>query len=399
MTRSPWQKPLAPTDVDVAIVGGGVMGCSTAFALRDADPSLRVAIVEKNRLAHGASGRNAGFVLLGAPGADPGSSEAAERVRALRLWTFTRENAEAVRSLATDPGGDTFGLRWTGSVVAAGSSAEAAMLERQAEVLDDVEWLAPDSLHRRLGGARGFLGGLLVRTGGVLDPARLVRSLAQRSGATVLERSAVGTLEADGTRVRLSGATGGLRAQQVVLCLGAYLPQLVPGLDAFVRPVRAQMLATEPLAPMLDVPVYSHDGYYYLRQRRDGRVLVGGARHMHEATEVGYADQTTDALQSHLEAYLGVHFPGFGTPEVARRWSGTMGFSPDGLPVVGDVPNVPGAHFATGFTGHGMGYALRFGRLLARRVLGQTDPDADLFDAARLAPSPHPNGHPSPVTA
>ncbi|MEL6616168.1 MAG: FAD-dependent oxidoreductase, partial [Bacteroidota bacterium] len=344
-------------------------------------------------------GRYAGFMLLGAPGADAGSSVTSERVRALRLWNFTRENAEAVRSLASDPSGDTFGLRWTGSVVAAGSTAEASMLERQAEVLDDVEWLAPDALHRRLGDARGFLGGLLVRTGGVLDPARLVRSLALRSGATVLERSAVGTLEADGSRVRLTGASGALRAERVVLCLGAYLPHLVPGLEAFVRPVRAQMLATEPLAPALYVPVYSHDGYNNLRQRRDGRVLVGGARHLHEATEVGYDDETTDALQGHLEAYLGVHFPGLGTPEVERRWSGTMGFSPDGLPVVGDVPNVPGAHFATGFTGHGMGYCLRFGKLLARRVLGQSDPDADLFDAARLAPSPHPNGHPSPVTA
>lgn len=399
MTRSPWQKPLPPTDLDVAIVGGGVIGCSTAFALREADPSLRIAIVEKNRLAHGASGRNAGFLLLGAPGADPGASEAEERVRALRLWAFTRENAEMVRALSADAGGDTFGLRWTGSVTAAGSSAEATVLKRQADVLDGVEWLGPDALHRRID-ARGFLGGLVVASGGTLDPARLVRSLALRSGATVLERSGVTSVEAlQGGGVMLRGATGVLRAEHAVLCLNAYLPSLLPELEGWVRPVRAQMLATEPLAPCLDAPIYSHDGYYYLRQRRDGRVLVGGARHLHADSEVGYEDATTPGLQNHLEAYLGVHFPTLGTPEIERRWSGTMGFSPDGLPVVGDAPEVPGALVATGFTGHGMGYALRFGRLLARRVLGQSDPDADLFDSARLSPSPHPNGHSTSVTA
>jgi glycine/D-amino acid oxidase-like deaminating enzyme len=132
------------------------------------------------------------------------------------------------------------------------------------------------------------------------------------------------------------------------------------------------------------VPVYSHDGYFYVRQRPDGRVLVGGARHLHREAEVGYEDATTPALQRDLASYLAAHFPGFGSPEAVRRWSGTMGFSPDGLPVASGVPGVPGAHVACGFSGQGMSYALRFGRLMARRVLGRDDPAADLFDARRL---------------
>ena len=64
-----------------------------------------------------------------------------------------------------------------------------------------------------------------------------------------------------------------------------------------------------------------------------------------------------------------------------------MGFSPDGLPALGGVSGVDGAHVAVGFTGHGMGYALRFGLLAARTLLGRTDPAFDLFDAKRL-PTP-----------
>jgi glycine/D-amino acid oxidase-like deaminating enzyme len=166
--------------------------------------------------------------------------------------------------------------------------------------------------------------------------------------------------------------------------LNAYLPRVLPGLGEAVRPVRAQMMATEPIAPVLDRPVYSHEGYFYIRQRWDGRVLVGGARHLHLEQETGYEDGTTPELQDDLAAYLADHFPEVANARIDRRWSGTMGFSPDGLPVVGTVPGVPGAIYAAGFTGHGMGYSMRFGDLLASRLLGEADEADDLFDAARL---------------
>ena len=385
MTRSPWQLPIPPREADVAVVGGGVMGCATAFALREADPGLRVVILEAERLAEGASGRNAGFVLLGAPGADPGSDDAAERERAGRLWAFGRENVRAIRAL--DP--RAFDLRWTGSVVAAGDEREATRLRRQADVLDGVEWLDAASLHARIG-ARGFAGGVFVREGGVLHPAKLVRHLAAISGATVMERSRVTEIRAErggaeSGGVVIAGDGFEVRAGRVVLCLNAHLPQLLPELSGWVRPVRAQMLATAPVAPALDVPVYSHDGHFYIRQRTDGRLLLGGARHLHRADEVGYEDATTPALQRSLAGYLADHFPSLAPAQPVRRWSGTMGFSPDGLPVVGEVPGRPGVIAAAGFTGHGMGYSVRFGRLLARCVLGEPDPALDLFTSSRIS--------------
>lgn len=70
---------------------------------------------------------------------------------------------------------------------------------------------------------------------------------------------------------------------------------------------------------------------------------------------------------------------------VDLRWSGIMGFSPDGLPVLGPVPGLAGSFFAAGFSGHGMAYGFRFGKLLADLMADREDVDgADLFSADRF---------------
>jgi gamma-glutamylputrescine oxidase len=387
-THSPWQRALGP--VDVAVVGGGVIGAATAWALGRMRPDLRVAIVEAERLAHGASGRNAGFVLPGTH-RDPASAAVAYGAeRARRLLRFTLENVALVEALAAET--PAFGYAPSGHWTAAGTPDEAERLRASVALLREegaeARYLDADEANRRIGSA-GFAGALAMDVGGALVPARLVRLLAATSGADLLEGWPVASVENGPEGVRLAGPDGEvLHAAQAVLALNAYLPRLLPELGRFVRPVRAQMLATAPVAPLLDRPVYSHEGFFYLRQGADGRLLLGGARHLHLDAEVGYDDATTEPLQASLTDYLRAHFPGAGSPEVLRRWCGTMGFSPDSLPVVGDVPGVPGAHFACGFTGHGMGYALRFGRLLAHRLLGAPDEAADLFDAARLDGAP-----------
>ncbi|HEX9953502.1 MAG TPA: FAD-binding oxidoreductase [Rubricoccaceae bacterium] len=379
MTVSPWQRPLADTRFDVVIVGGGIIGVATAHALGEMRPGLRVAVLESERLAHGASGRNAGFLLLGTHADYASAVDAYGRDVARRIWAFTAENLALALAF---PGS---GAVRTGSLLGAGSPEEARRLFRSRDLLgeDGVEttWSAGDGF-----GTRGFAGTLHVPDGGAVDPVRLVRALAASSGAEIHEHTRVECLQSDGEAVRLCLVGGGqIEADRVLVATNARASDLVPALAGVVRPVRAQMLATAPVAPCLPVPVYSHDGFYYARQMPDGHVLVGGARHLHEAAEVGHGDGTTEALQSDLEAYLCAHIPGAAGAPVVRRWAGTMGFSPDGLPLLGDVPGVPGAIYATGFTGHGMGYGLRFGRLAARRLVGVPDDAESLFSAARLA--------------
>src|SRR5690606_959242 len=121
-----------------------------------------------------------------------------------------------------------------------------------------------------------------------------------------------------------------------------------------VIPTRAQVRVTEPLAePVLHTCGYSNYGYMYYRMTFDGRFLIGGSRHTHAAMEHDTTeDRLNDLIQAELDRYVQKYFPDVTAP-VARRWSGIMGFSVDGLPLVGTLPDKPRVGFAVGFTGHG----------------------------------------------
>ena len=391
MTLSFWQRSERAADVtcDVAVVGGGVIGAATAYWLRRQRPGLRVALVEAGRLASGASGRNAGFLMQGTAHDYVSDRAAYGPTRARRLWHFTRQNRDLIFSELKPR---AFDLEASGSLAVAGTEAEDARLQEAVSWMRAdgaaVAYVPPEDANRRLM-AQGFYGALYVPSGAMLHPARLVRHLVAESGADVLEHHRVLALDEAGGRIALETPVRRVWAGQVVLALGAYLPRLLPELGRYVRPVRAQMLATAPRPPRwLAVPAYTHEGFFYLRQTPDGAVLVGGARNLHVEAEIGYDDATTPALQADLEAYLHRHFPQTRGLPVRHRWSGTMGFSPDHLPVVGTVPGIDGCVWATGFTGHGMGYGFRFGRLLAEVTLGHARPeDLDLFTVARFAPA------------
>jgi glycine/D-amino acid oxidase-like deaminating enzyme len=372
---------------DVVIVGGGIVGCSTAYWLHRRRPSLRVALVEAHTLGAGASGRNAGFVLQGAAPRYGVDVERYGERTARRLWHFTRANRDL---MASELPGPAFGWTSNGSLTVAGTAEEDERLQASVAQLRaagaPVVYLDPEETNDRIRGT-DFYGGLYVTTGAVVDPLRLVRHLAQASEATLHTHLPVEALrwnERDG--VLLETPDLRLWGRRVVLAVGPSLPSLMPALADYVRPVRAQMLATSPAAhTAIEHPVYSHRGGFYVRQLEDGEVLVGGGRHQHRDAEETAVDATTPAVQATIERYLHTHFPWSRDLSVQRRWSGTMGFSPDGRPVVGPVPDHPDSLFATGFTGHGMGYGFRMGRLLAARATGRSRPDGyDLFTVSRF---------------
>ena len=327
---------------DVIIVGGGIVGCSTAYWLTREQPSLRVALLEARTLGAGASGRNAGFVLQGTAADYLTDVRRYGERTARRLWRFTRVNRDL---MAAELRGSAFGWESEGSLTVAGDAEEDKRLRASVSRLRaagaPVVYLDSGKANERLS-ATGFHGGLYVTTGGVLNPLQLVQYLAEESGADLRTHHPVQDILWDGDGAMLE--TPGLRlwARKVVLAPGPALPDLVPSLSRYVRPVRAQMLATVPgKTSTIPVPVYSHEGGFYVRQLADGTVLAGGGRHQHRQAEDTGADQTTPAVQATIERYLHTYYPWTRGLSVRQRWSGTMAFSPDGRPVVGPVPNHP----------------------------------------------------------
>ncbi|MCP9487268.1 MAG: FAD-binding oxidoreductase [Gaiellaceae bacterium MAG52_C11] len=352
---------------EVEIVGGGVTGCSCALAL--AQTGVRVRLHEARTIAGGASGRNGGFALRG--GAMP-YDEARTTLgpdRAKALWTLTERGLQSIRALA----GDTF--RQTGSLRLAADASERAELESEFQALDQddfaVEWL--DDLAPQL---ERFAGGIRHVPDAAIHPARWVRRLAQHAvdaGAELLEGSQVESL------TKLGAAT-------VVIATDGYTNGLVPELDAVIRPIRNQVVVTEPLAKLLfPLPHYARHGSDYWQQTPDRRLVVGGRRDS-DATENTGEEALTPLIQKRLEACI-VELVGR-LPAISHRWAGIFGSSPDGRPLAGPVPGREGLWVAAGYSGHGNVLGFVCGQLVATAIVGAAPSELELFDPARILAKP-----------
>jgi glycine/D-amino acid oxidase-like deaminating enzyme len=169
----------------------------------------------------------------------------------------------------------------------------------------------------------------------------------------------------------------------IALCTNAYAPLMHPYFEGKVVPTRGQIFVTEPLEKrVLSHLCYGDYGYEYFRQLPDGRFLLGGWRHHFRDMEVGYEDRVTPQVQGGLEGLMARYFPDVMGARITHRWSGTMGFSTDGLPLVGSFPDTPNVYFAVGFTGHGLGFGLATAeRLAAHMLFGQS---LEWLDSRRL---------------
>jgi glycine/D-amino acid oxidase-like deaminating enzyme len=350
---------------DVAVVGGGITGCSCALALADA--GLRVRLFETREIAGGASGRNGGFALRGGAAPYPVLVESIGGEATAALWHWTESELEVLGDIA----GDAF--RATGSLRLAADDEEREELREEFEALRDAGFAAEwrEDLPPPLSGR--YPAALYHPPDGVLQPARLVRRLAQRvvdAGVEIHEH----------TRVASAGETG---ADAVVVATDGYPSGLLGELEGLIVPTRGQVIATEPIDEMLfEIPHYGRHGFDYWHQRPDGRIVAGGFRDVSLDTEFTADEVTTPIVQDALERFVEAHV---GRPlRIDYRWAGIFGMVFDFLPVVGRVPGRDELWVAGGYSGHGNVLGFACGRLVAKAILGEHDPKLELFEPARL---------------
>ena len=370
--REPLLSPPPSTagTVDVAVIGGGVTGCSCALTL--AERGLHVRLYEAREIAGGASGRNGGFALRG--GAMPYDEACATlgRDRARSLWRLSERALDRLEELAGDA------CRRVGSLRLSAGRPEAAALEREFEALraDGFEVERLDVLPPALD--RLYSGAIVHPRDAAIHPARWVRRLAARAaaaGAEIVEARAASVDE-----------LLELGAHDVVVAADGGTAAVLPELAAVVSPQRGQMLVTEPaVALRYERPHYAREGYDYWQQLQDGRLVVGGSRDVSFATEATDAEVTTELVQRELEQ-LARDLLGE-LPRVTHRWSGIWGETPDRLPLVGPVPTRAGVWVAGGYTGHGNVLGLACGDLVARAILGERPPELALFEPGRFVRS------------
>jgi glycine/D-amino acid oxidase-like deaminating enzyme len=233
----------------------------------------------------------------------------------------------------------------------------------------DAEWI--DEPGGRLAGR--YVGAVLHPRDGGLHPGRWIRRLASHAataGAELREHDRVESIS-------------DLDAENVVVASDGYPSGLLGRLDELVQPTRGQVVITEPLAERLyERPHYARHGFDYWQQLPDGRLVIGGRRDVDLEGETTAEESTTPEIQAALEALIR-ELVGR-VPPITHRWSGIFGTSPDALPLVGPVPGHDGVWVSRGYSGHGNVLGLACGDLVAKAILGQREPELELFDPARL---------------
>lgn len=362
---------------DVAIVGAGYTGLSTALHLAERAPGAAIAVLEARGIGWGASGRNNGQVIPTLTKPDPDDLVArygAERGEA--CIALVRDSADLTFDLIRRHAIDCEAVQH-GWLQPAHRPGRMALSRRRVEqwarrgarvrLLDRAEMAA-------LLGSEAYCGGWVAETGGHVNPLALTRGLASaaiRQGAAVHTHTPVTGLQRSGGCWSLATPTGTVTAGQVVLATAAYTGALFPTLAHTIVPVRSYQMATVPLGDSLRRSILPGDhamsdtrgDLHFFRFDRDGRLVTGGALVLHVADHA--------RLRRRVGARVAATFPQAGWQAFDYVWSGDFAATADRFPRLHRLGD--GLWSWIGCNGRGLALAIAMGRVLAEAV-GGADP-------------------------
>ena len=370
-----------PAAADIAIIGAGVMGLALAYNLA-AEGGNRIVVVDANYLAWGASGRNGGGVR------QQWSTE-----MNIRLM---QESLSICAGFAQEMGINVW-MRQGGYLFLARTEATRAHLEASIALqnrcdvptrlidMNEARQLVPELEVRdaSAGDEAGFAGACFNPTDAIVFPWPFLwgyARAAQKRGVAIHTATHVSAIErrASGDFV-LQTSKGPLIAARVVDAAGAWSPEVarLAGVELPDWPERHEILSTEPLKPFLRPMVSVLESGLYFSQSLRGEIVGGITLPSPRDREVRLGSRLR-FLQSMATAMVEI-MPLLGDVKVVRQWAGPYDMSPDGDPIVGEVPGTPGFYVCCGFVGHGFMMAPVVSRYYARHLLGKET--HELFDA------------------
>jgi len=380
MSISLWRRTNAFGTIvcDTAIIGGGVAGLSAALHLQRR--GIDAQIIERHAVGAGASSRNAGFLMRGAADNYAAAIRDWGRPMAQVVWRTTELNLEGLRAL---------GIGRLVTYRAVPSMLVAMEEEERAELVESVRLLKEDgfAVGWTESGTDSFwpharpLGGLINPNDASINPVEMLVLLRSMLMRPVLEHQEVIDVAEHQGGVRILTSDAQVVCRRVMVCLNAYAGPLFPQLAELVVPNRGQKVALHAPGMRLDASYYANHGGEYFRQPAPDVITLGGWRRFFEAEERTMEDRVTEGVQEGLEAFAEKIFGR--RLAVLARWSGTMGFTPDGLPLVGPIPGYPSRNvwFCGGFTGHGMSLGFQTANHAVAAMLGEEEP---MFALSRL---------------
>jgi gamma-glutamylputrescine oxidase len=362
---------------DVAVIGGGFTGVSTAYHLSRRFPDKRIVLLEARTLANGASGRNGGQMLNWLPGIEPKDPELARRI-----YSATKEGIDGIEAIIREHG-LRVRYRRDGCLQVFTDARRAEEAHARAEEL--TAWGIPV---RYVQGAElstylrpeGAVGAMLDSSEGQLhgvDFLRGMKPVLLAQGVKVFEGSPVLSIR-EGRSITLTTAGGDVRAQAIVLATNGYTPRL-GYFRSGVFALHSHMLATEPLSrEQAEALGWGRaagfaddlDRISYGALLPSGELIFGGGSN----ASYGYlwgnrtsfpgtpesASRSFAAIQRQLNRY----FPAAARLRIARRWTGTLGITMSRMCSMGVRGEHRNVYYALGYSGHGVTLANLAGRVL-----------------------------------
>lgn len=353
---------------DVAVIGAGIAGASVSYWIGN---DCKVVLLEEERIASKASGRNAGFLLTGTSDYYSIAVERYGHAKAKTIWKLTQQNHDLLEKHILKNGIECEHKR-SGSYLLGMRENEMSIIRKSVAMLrrDGFNYKIMNGKEiNELLSVDGFHGAAYNSKDGEINPVKLVRGLvkvANENGTDVFENTSIQKIvrRDDIFELRTKHAT--VKADYIVLATNAYTPLLHPTFRNIIRPVRGQILGTKPCRRLFRGVFYANYGYEYWRQLPDGSVLAGGFRETDPAREVGYSMIATRKIQNKLEGLLTkLHVKS----SIEYRWSGIMGFSKDHLPLVGPFPSMKNLLICAGYSGHGLGFSFIAGKMISEMIL------------------------------
>ena len=365
----------ADLDCQVAVIGGGINGMSTA--LRLVERGQDVVLLEAEFCGHGSSSRNAGQ-LAGAPGGDIQLLNLLSRKKMPGMMRLAERAAHHVEDFIAKHDIDCE-YEATGNAFAAVSRGQMGRVRRVAKIVTRAGGHVEVGTAAELGIPRSFVGGMREVVGGRMNPGRFslgMRQVLLDSSARVFEQTKVTDVTREAGRVVLTTPQGRVRADRVVMATNAFAGEWNITPKHLSVPIYVIEVETEPIAPdrlaalgwtsgMGLVTQHAIMENYRLTPRN---TIVFGVRRLERGTSYPLPEKVPDpGLVEELAGAFATRFPSLADVKVQRAWGGWIAITSSWLPVAGQVSD--DIYYSIACNGHGLAQAPYVGTLIADAIV------------------------------
>ena len=389
-------KPLqGDIDVDVAIVGGGFTGLSSAYHIKKAEPNLKVALLESEVVGFGASGRNGGFnmTLFGLTLSI--TALRFSKQKAKEAHHYMERAVDYLRDLVAELGIDC-DYEHPGFLRVATSEKYKKRILHEMELahrlgLEGIEWLDEAQIQDQVRSPM-YLGAWWEPRCGILNPAKLAWGWAdviRPMGVEVYENSPVAEIVRENGKLCLDTPSGRVRADKIVMATNAW-SHFFKELKCKQAPVWTHIVMTEPLTEehFNEIGWQNRQGIedarnlvHYYRLTADNRLVMGG-RDVSLSYGLDMDQDRNPVTFAELKDDVREIFPGLKEIQFTHEWGGPVSVPLDMTPAIGFAGD-KNVVYSLGTVGHGVSMTQLNGRTVADLILERKTDLTDVFFVKR----------------